>query len=398
VPLPDGILDGPTLDRLDRWRKARAVFVRPDGAEAERAVARALGRLWARGQIYGRARRLVLDRSAEKLLAQLAEGAGPAADHVRVAPEDPSQTKWDAVGSLTGVSAADQQVRALWLVDVLRSGEFFVEFQPIFDLRDGAMLGAEGLLRARSPDGSTHLAAEIFPAARALDIEVPFERLSWVCVLEAARRLPADILLFLNVNPQLLTGGSHRLDGLGREAERVEFPYTRLALDLVEIEKVESLEALRQALDVPHDLGVTVALDDVTSGYETLRYCAGLSPRWIKVDSEITRGIRGDPRRRAVLKHLASVARDAAVGLIAEGIEIGEDLEVCFAEGFFAAQGYFLGRPSEKLEDASPEFKAWLDSRKGLTRPFEAGASGPREAEAEAEPPRAAGAEPDVEL
>ena len=369
MPIPDGVLDASTLKRLSRWRKARAVFVRPDGTEAEHAVARALGRLWARGQIYGRARRLVLDRPAETLLAQLADGAGPAADHVRVAPEDASQTKWDAVGSLTGLPAAARHVGALWLVDVLQSGELFVEFQPIFDLRNGSLLGAEGLLRARSRDGSTHLAAEIFPAAHALGIEVLFERLSWVCVLEAARRLPAEILLFLNVNPQLLIAEPQRLDGLGREAERVEFPYTRLALDLVEIERVESLEALRRALDVPHDLGVAVALDDITSGYETLRYCSGLSPRWIKVDSEITRGIRNDPRRRAVLKLLASVARDAAVVLIAEGIESGEDLDVCFDEGVTAAQGYFLARPAVELADASEEFRAWLAVRTASVAP-----------------------------
>ncbi len=365
----EGVLDGPTLSRLDRWRKARAVFVRPDGTEAERAVSRALGRLWARGQIYGRARRLVLDRPAETLLAQLADGAGPAAEQVRVAPEDPSQTKWDAVGNLTPLPAAARQVRALWLVDVLQSGDLFVEFQPIFDLRSGAVLGAEGLLRARSSDGTAHLAAEIFPAAQALDIEVPFERLSWVCVLEASRRLPPDILLFLNVNPQLLTGGPHRLDGLGREAERVEFPYARLALDLVEIERVKSLEVLRPALDVPHDLGVAVALDDITSGYETLRYCAALAPRWIKVDAEITRGIRADPRRRAVLKLLASVARDAAVGLIAEGIESGEDLDVCLDEGALAAQGYFLARPAVELAGATEEFRLWLAARSSALAP-----------------------------
>jgi len=330
--------------------------------EAERAVSRALGRLWARGQIYGRARRLVVERSAEAMLAQLAEGVGALAGQVRVAPEDPTQTKWDAVGNLTPLSEAARHVRALWLVDVLVSGELFVEFQPVFELRSGEILGAEGLLRARSREGAVRLAADIFPAAQALGIEMPFEHLSWVCVLEAARRLPEDIMLFLNVNPRLLTG-VHGLDGLGQEAERVEFPYTRLALDLVEIERVESLETLQSALNVPHDLGVAVALDDITSGYGTLRYCAGLSPRWIKVDWEITRGVSQDSARRAVLKLLAQVARDASAGLIAEGIESGQDLDVCVEEGVFAAQGYFLARPAAELKEASPEFRAWLLAR-----------------------------------
>ncbi len=367
---PESVLDGQTLGRLDRWRKARALFVRPDGLDAERAISRALGRVWSRGQIYGRARRIPIERSAEDLLTQIQEGVGPLAEHVRVAPEDSKQTKWDAVGSLRPLPFANRQVRSLWLLDVLQTGRVFVEFQTIFDLESGQVLGAEGLMRASTSSGQVRVAAELFPAAAALGIQTGFERLSWIAVLEAGCRLPESSMLFLNVNPQLLAAPeAPGLSGLGEEAERVRFPYSRLALDLVEVERVESLERLEAALNVPHDLGVAIALDDVTSGYDTLRYCAGLSPRWIKVDSQITRGVRGDPRRRAVLKLLAQVGRESSVALIAEGIEAAEDLDVCVEEGIGAAQGYFLARPAELPAGPTPEFAAWLQARRGAAGP-----------------------------
>jgi EAL domain-containing protein (putative c-di-GMP-specific phosphodiesterase class I) len=143
----------------------------------------------------------------------------------------------------------------------------------------------------------------------------------------------------------------------------MEFPYARLALDLVEIERIESLERIQQALTVPHDLGVSIALDDVTSGYGTLKYCSGLAPRWIKVDSEITRNIRGDAQRRAILQLLSQVARESRVALIAEGIESADDLDVCVEEGVLAAQGYFLARPAAEPSGASGDFRSWLASR-----------------------------------
>lgn len=364
----EGLLDGQTIDRLDRWRTARALFIRPDGPDAERAVSRALGRLWLRAQVYGRARRILIERSAVILLTQLEQGVGPQAEDVRVALEDPAQTKWDAIGNLTPLPAASRQAKALWLVEVLKSGEFLVEFQPVFDLRSGEPLGFEGLLRARSASGSLHMAAEIFPAAAALHIEGSFERLSWMWVLEAAAiRLPPEAMLFLNVNPGLLAAGDRGLSGLGEEAERVQFPYTRLTLDLVEIERIETLERLQAALNVPHDLGVAIALDNVTSGFGALRYCSGLAPRWIKVDNKITRGVSHDPRRRAVLKLLTQVARECSVGLIAEGIETGQDLDVCVEEGVFAAQGYFLARPAAEVCGPSPEFQAWLSARRTIS-------------------------------
>ncbi len=364
----ESVFDTRTVARLDRWRKARALFLRPDSVEAERALSEVLEKRWLRAQVYGRARRVLAER-IPALLPDLAEKLGPAAEHVRVSPEDPTQTKWDAVGNLMPLRHACGQVRALWLLDALRTGKLFVEFQPIFDLRSGEPLGFEGLLRAQSPDGTRHLAAEIFPAAVVLGIELAFERLSWITVLEAAQRLPVDTMVFLNVNPQLLLNADSSLSRLGEEAERMEFPYARLALDLVEIERIESLERLQQALAVPHDLGVSIALDNVTSGYGTLKYCSGLAPRWIKVDSEITRNIGSDPQRRAILQLLAQVAREARVGLIAEGIEGGQDLDVCVEEGVFAAQGYFLARPAVEPAQATPEFRMWLTSRRGLAEP-----------------------------
>jgi EAL domain-containing protein (putative c-di-GMP-specific phosphodiesterase class I) len=382
VLLPESVLDGQTLGRLDRWRKARALFFRADGPEAERAVSQAIGKAWARAQVYGRARRLLIGRDVESLLSHLETSLGPLAEKVRVAPEDPAQTKWDAIGNLTPLPAAGSQVRALWLLDALRSDGLFVEFQPIFDLRSGAALGFEALLRARLPDGSCRPAAEIFPAARALRIEQAFERLSWARALEAAGRLPADAILFLNVNPQLVLASEGQLSVLGAEAERAQFPYTRLALDLIEVEKVESLESLRSALEVAHDLGVAIALDDITSGYGTLRCCLELAPRWIKVDSAITRGIGRDRRRRAVLKMLARVARDFSVALIAEGIESEEDLGVCFQERVFAAQGHFLALPDERPAPASPAFSEWLSARGPVAEETRTGGES-----AEAEPP-----------
>lgn len=378
------VLDGQTLGRLDRWRKARAVFIRPDGPEAERAVSQALGRTWTRAPIYGRARRILVDRSAEKLLSSLEEALGPLAPRVRVAPEDAAQTKWDAMGNLAPLPGASQQVRALWLADAIQSGSLFVEFQPVFLLSNADPFGFEGLLRARAPDGSVRLAAELFPAAHALRIENEFERISWVCVLEAAGRLPNDSLLFLNVNPRLLISGEEGLAALGQEAERMQFPYTRLALDLVEIERVQYLERLRPALTVPRDLGISIALDDVTSGYDTIRYCEGLAPEWIKVDSEITRGIAGDSRRRAILKFLTQVA-GASFRLIAEGVETAEDLDVCEEEGVTAAQGYFLARPAVEPGGASADFQRWLSRR---ARPEESVTAEPSSAPAggEADP------------
>jgi EAL domain-containing protein (putative c-di-GMP-specific phosphodiesterase class I) len=364
VKASGSVLDGQVLGRLDRWRKARAVFVRPDGPEAERAVAAVYGRSWVRAPMYGRARRLLVERTPEAFLDDLAEALGPLAERVRVAPEDMRQTKWDAMSRLQSLSRARREVQALWLADELTTGEFFVEFQPLFDLKSGEPVGYEGLLRAQGRDGQAKLAAEIFPAAESLQLERSFERFSWACVLDAASRLPENGLLFLNVNPRLIERSEHALAGLGEESERRGVPFSRLVLDLVEIEELPSAAAdLATALTVPRDLGAVIALDDITSGYGTLQFCHALQPEWIKVDSEVTKGIAQDPRRRAILKFLADLAKEFSSTLIAEGIESAEDLDICAEEGVGAAQGYFLARPAVQPPEATEEFRLWVETR-----------------------------------
>ncbi|MDQ5859145.1 MAG: EAL domain-containing protein [Acidobacteriota bacterium] len=364
---PDSVLDGRTLGRLDRWRNARALFVRAEGAEAEQAVALAFGRRWSRAQVYGRARRLLVDSSPERFLESLEERLGLLADRVRVAPEDPGQTKWDALGNLTTLSRARSELRALWLADLLRSGDFYTKFQPIADLETGKAIGYEGLLRARA-DSASRPSAEMFPAARALRLERPFETLSWLCVVEAAGRLAAGNRLFLNVNPQLLAEKPDELETLWRALDDAGVAASRVVLDLVEVESVENLEGLARAVADAREHDVVVALDDMTSPYRAIKLCESFRPEWAKVDWEITRGVARDPRRRSILRFFGRLAKHFSFGLIAEGVENREDLDVCADAGVVAAQGYLVGRPAPDPPAPSPEFLEWVGARRPATR------------------------------
>lgn len=358
----EGALDGRTLGRLDRWRNARALFIRPEGGEVERAVAQAFGRRWVRAQVYGRARRLLLESDAEVFLENLLDRLGPLADRVRVAPDDPGLTKWDSLGNLTPLPRARTEVRSLWLADLLRHGDFYAKFQPIADLRTGDVIGYEGLLRARA-ESANHPSAEMFPAARALRVERPFETLSWSCIVESADRLPPESRLFVNVNPQLLVAEPDGLSHLWHAIDASSVSASRVILDLVEGENVESLDALSRAAAEARERGAQVALDDVTSPYRTIRCCEAFRPEWVKVDWEITRGVARDPRRRSILKSLGRLARHFSFGLIAEGVETPEDLEVCASSGVVAAQGYFIGRPTPDPAPPEAAFRRWLEAR-----------------------------------
>ena len=318
--------------------------------------------------MYGRARRLLVESSPESFLENLEERLGVLADRVRVAPEDPGQTKWDALGNLTTLSRARSELRSLWLADLLRSGDFFTKFQPIADLETGRAIGYEGLLRAQA-DSASRPSAEMFPAARALRLERPFEALSWLCVVEAAGRLSPGSRLFLNVNPRLLSEKPDELETLWRALDDAGVSASRVVLDLVEVESVENVQGLAHAVAEAREHGAVVALDDMTSPYKAIKLCESFHPEWAKVDWEITRGIARDPRRRAILRFFGRLSKHFSFGLIAEGVESRDDLEVCVDAGVVAGQGYFIGRPAADPPAPSPEFLEWVGSRRPVRIP-----------------------------
>jgi len=175
--------------------------------------------------------------------------------------------------------------------------------------------------------------------------------------------------LVINVYPRLLVDDPDGLESLWRAIEESSFNASRVVLDLVEVERIESLDVLARAVRGARERGVGIALDDLTSPYRAIQCCEAFRPDWVKVDWEITRGVATDPRRRSILKSLGRLARHFSFGLIAEGVESAEDLEVCAASGVVGAQGYFIGRPAPDPTGPEPAFRRWVESRRESRRP-----------------------------
>ena len=161
-----------------------------------------------------------------------------------------------------------------------------------------------------------------------------------------------------------------------RAIEESSFDASRVVVDLVEVERIESLDVLARAVRGARERGVGIALDDLTSPYRAIQCCEAFRPEWVKVDWEITRGVARDPRRRSILKSLGRLARHFSFGLIAEGVESAEDLEVCAVSGVVAAQGYFIGRPASEPTPPESAFRRWVEARRGRPGPGQGDRSG----------------------
>ena len=265
----------------------------------------------------------------------------PLADHARgraLAPGRAAAVEWPHAGRGGG------QAR-LGPVDEL---DLRPAFQPIVDLRDGAVVGYEALMRSGPADGELHSAPALLAAARREDSMLALDLAARDAALRAADRagLDAPFSLFLNADPATLDQSS---------PERPSTRYT-LLVEVTEKALIARPEAMLRALTRLRSAGWGIALDDVGADSRSLALMSVLYPDVIKLDLPLLDRRSPEDRARIVTAVGAEAERRHA-SVLAEGIDSEEQLAAARAYGATLGQGYLLGTPEplpEPLPAAGP--------------------------------------------
>ena len=234
------------------------------------------------------------------------------------------------------------------LGEVLEQRAISVVFQPILALADREVVGHEALVRG--PAGTwLESPAALFAAAREAGC---YERLAILCIQETLRAFSAHGsrgLLFLNMSPRLVQRPGFEPARARRFLEELELCPASVVIELTEDFPAISMRHLRESLLLYRSMGFRVALDDLGEGFSTLRLWSELRPEYVKADKHFVHGIARDPVKRQFLRSMQHIARRSGSQVIAEGVEVAEDLRAVRRLGVALAQGWFIGRPGATL-------------------------------------------------
>lgn len=240
-------------------------------------------------------------------------------------------------------------------------GEFEVYFQPQIRLADGALVGAEALLRwRRSKQGIVAPAAFIDALAAsniAHDVGTWILRTACEKVAEWRALHLAPLRLAVNLFAAQVHGGTlvhdveQALVATGLSPECLELEITEnIALDCTE-KTMAPFEALRK-------IGVKLALDDFGTGYGSLSSLMQIPLSHIKIDRSFVRHLCDDERHDAIVRSLIMLAHNIGLEVIAEGVETANQVAFLRAERCDEAQGYFFAKPL-----AAAQMEALLGTR-----------------------------------
>lgn len=233
------------------------------------------------------------------------------------------------------------------LGQILAHGDLHCLFQPILSLSERRLVGYEALTRGPS-NSPLHSPIALFSVARHAG---RLSELDVLCRRQACQRfrdLRLNGKLFLNVSPESLLEPSHQPGRTLQMLQTLGISPSDVVIELTEQAPIEDFTLLDTALHHYRAMGFCIALDDLGAGYSSLRLWSELRPDYVKIDRHFIDGIHQDGVKREFVGSILKMAHASRAQVIAEGIELPEELAVLSEMGVDLVQGYLFGRPQEQ--------------------------------------------------
>jgi diguanylate cyclase (GGDEF)-like protein len=237
------------------------------------------------------------------------------------------------------------------LRDAIERGDFTLLLQPEVDVRSGAVVAAEALLRWRQPDQSEVLPADFIPIAEEVGAIVPLG--DWVIneVCTRARLWTAGMAaerlfrVWANISgPQLLQPAF--ADRVREIEERTGVSPQRLGLEVTESALMMDAEAAMKVLAALRALGVGIAIDNFGTGPSSLAYLKRLPVDVVKIDRSFVEDIGRTEEGVSMVAAIVQLAHAMGCLVVAEGVESRAQNELLASLGCDIAQGHFIGLPA----------------------------------------------------
>ncbi|ARP94980.1 putative bifunctional diguanylate cyclase/phosphodiesterase [Bordetella genomosp. 13] len=246
------------------------------------------------------------------------------------------------------MEATARRLHGMEMHRAVNEGEFVLFYQPQVRLADGALVGAEALIRWRHPRRGLLEPAAFLPALEGGPLAATVG--NWVldeaCAQAARWRGDGAPDFRMGVN---LFGAQFRVGDLAEEVKRAlarhGLPPQALELEITENIALDRDETVLEILRRLHDRGVSIAFDDFGTGYASLSLLKRCPLTRIKIDRSFVQGMLESERDAAVIRALLDVARTFHLDTVAEGVETRAQRDALQHAGCSEGQGYLFSRP-----------------------------------------------------
>lgn len=225
---------------------------------------------------------------------------------------------------------------------------FEIYYQPIVDINNNGLIGAEALLRFHTEETGMVSPGEFIPLLEESGLIIPVGR--WVLhqAMAACSKIQKKIPGFrVSVNVSYIQVlKSDMLNEIKEALAIYNLPKGSVIMELTESGFLESDANFISFCDGLKENGIPLALDDFGTGYSNFHYLYNLSPDTIKIDRSFTLKALNSSYEYGLLRHMVEMTHSIKLKLCIEGIETKEELNKISEINPDYIQGFYFGRPS----------------------------------------------------
>ncbi|TVQ06566.1 MAG: EAL domain-containing protein [Leptolyngbya sp. DLM2.Bin27] len=238
--------------------------------------------------------------------------------------------------------------------------ELVLYYQPIVDLRTGAVKGFEALVRWQHPRRGLVMPGDFISVAEETGLIVPLsywlmelacdQMATWQSAYPQAKGLTVSVNLSAL---QLHSAGLlNQVDGL---LSKTGLLPSGLVLEITESMLIDNIDETIGVLNGLRQRGIALSIDDFGTGYSSLSYLYRFPIHNLKIDRSFVSQITISPRHENIVQTIVTLGRQLGFSAIAEGIETAEQVTILKRLGCDFGQGYWFGKPQP-----AAEVETWL--------------------------------------
>lgn len=256
------------------------------------------------------------------------------------------------IDRITGPIRTSSRPKHGRVAKAIEDGVLVAVYQPIVDLRTGAIFAFESLARSTDPELASPYTL----------FNLAVEEGSTGALGRALRALAVDEApdcpLFINIHP-------HEFDEefLVRTDDAMFYHSHEVYLEVTESVPLSHFEQCNGVLQEIRNKGIRLAIDDLGAGYSNLVYIAELIPDVVKLDMGLIRGLERSKRKQQVITAMVRMCDELGARVVAEGIETREELSSVIDCGAHFGQGFLLARPARPAPEVNWPFRPNVASR-----------------------------------
>lgn len=250
-------------------------------------------------------------------------------------------------------SSLDEELKEYFKIknnlrNAVTNNELFLEYQPIFDVTKGKIIGTEALVRWNFNNSELIPPLKFIPVAE----KNGFMQSIGEWVLRTACRQNRQWQesgygpIFISVNVSIVQLEQAKFCEIVKNAlQESQLKPEYLQLEITETIFTKNYDKIVETIKAINGLGVKVAIDDFGTGYSSLGQLSRLEINKLKIDRSFINEINENENKNKIVRAIISLAESLSLELIAEGVETEAQLDFLVRNECNMVQGYLYSKP-----------------------------------------------------